>query len=118
MCLPCIMNAKLFTAGLLLSFWTQNAVAFSAMSPKKTQKAGTGSSSRLLIPELKEMAIARSKEESTKQAENVPWDALRFVRQSSKFISLPNPFAGSKQKKKVQPGELMSCDARKVHTSM
>jgi len=38
-----------------------------------------------------------------------PWDALRFVKQSSKFITLPNPFdqRGSRSARAVVPGDMI-----------
>ena len=39
----------------------------------------------------------------------VPWDALRFVRQSSKFVTLPNPLSHfvPTDKKYVKPGDVL-----------
>ena len=45
--------------------------------------------------------------ESDAQAERQPWDAFRFVRQSSRFIRPPNPFRTSGAARVVQPGDVM-----------
>lgn len=40
------------------------------------------------------------------QQGRVPWDVLRFVQQSSRFVRLPNPlqFLGDNQKRVIYPG--------------
>ena len=43
----------------------------------------------------------------TKQApERVPWDGFRFLKQSSQFVTLPQPFVNSgKEKLVIKPGK-------------
>eukprot|EP00545_Synedropsis_sp_CCMP1620_P005604 CAMPEP_0119005408 /NCGR_PEP_ID=MMETSP1176-20130426/1701_1 /TAXON_ID=265551 /ORGANISM="Synedropsis recta cf, Strain CCMP1620" /LENGTH=252 /DNA_ID=CAMNT_0006957213 /DNA_START=23 /DNA_END=781 /DNA_ORIENTATION=- len=36
-----------------------------------------------------------------------PWEFGRFVKQSSKFVSLPNPFRRSSNEVKIEPGEIL-----------
>ena len=45
--------------------------------------------------------------ESDTQAERQPWDALRFIRQSARFIRPPNPFRTSGAARVVQPGDVI-----------
>jgi hypothetical protein len=59
---------------------------------------GEGWKSRPAVPEL-----AQSREE-TPASDRQPWDALRFVRQSSKFM--PVPFS-KKDVRVVQPGDVL-----------
>ena len=47
--------------------------------------------------------LAQSREESS-ATDRQPWDALRFVRQSSKFIAVP---FGKKDIRTVQPGDVL-----------
>jgi hypothetical protein len=60
--------------------------------------AKEGWKSRPAVPEL-----AQSRDE-TQASDRQPWDALRFVRQSSRFVSVP--FA-KKDVRVVQPGEVL-----------
>jgi outer membrane lipoprotein SlyB len=57
-----------------------------------------GWKNRPAVPEL-----AQSREESS-AADRQPWDALRFVRQSSKFVSVP---FSKKDIRTVQPGDVL-----------
>ena len=45
--------------------------------------------------------------ESETQAERQPWDAFRFIRQSSRFIRPPNPFRATGAARVVQPGDVI-----------
>lgn len=62
-------------------------------------KQGGWTTRRRAVPELQE-----SSGEST-SSERQPWEPLRFVQQSSKFVSM-NPFANKKERV-VQPGDVL-----------
>lgn len=65
-----------------------------------------GWTSRPAVPELaKSPEETSSNENPTKPKGREPWDAIRFLKQSSKFISLPKPFPTSP--KVVEPGQLL-----------
>lgn len=62
--------------------------------------------SRPLVPEMaKSPEEVSSDENPIKSKAREPWDAIRFVKQSSKFISLPKPFPTSS--KIVEPGQIL-----------
>jgi len=65
-----------------------------------------------LIPEIEEISSITAKP----SIEKAPWDALRFLSQSSKFINLPNPFAATISKKRVLPGDIIWSAGSKDNT--
>lgn len=67
-----------------------------------------GWKTRPAVPEVQQTSSSNSQDDSSTTAtspDRQPWEALRFVRQSSKFVSM-NPFA-SKEKRNVQPGNVL-----------
>ena len=62
---------------------------------------GSGWKSRPLVPELEQ-------ESSPIDSDNKQsWDVMRFAKQSSKFVSLPNPFKSTKNVNKLEPGNII-----------
>eukprot|EP00560_Eucampia_antarctica_P009964 CAMPEP_0197828992 /NCGR_PEP_ID=MMETSP1437-20131217/5469_1 /TAXON_ID=49252 ORGANISM="Eucampia antarctica, Strain CCMP1452" /NCGR_SAMPLE_ID=MMETSP1437 /ASSEMBLY_ACC=CAM_ASM_001096 /LENGTH=281 /DNA_ID=CAMNT_0043430435 /DNA_START=84 /DNA_END=929 /DNA_ORIENTATION=+ len=92
-----VSNILIFT--LTLSHWNVQTISGLA-SPQ------SGWKSRPLVPELstfEDNLISKKKEKKVKE----PWDAMRFVQQSSKFISLPRPFGKSEKSKIIESGDLL-----------
>lgn len=58
-----------------------------------------GWKNRPVAPEL-----AKSED---KGGERVPWDGIRFLKQSSKFITMPSPFSKSGKAKEILPGDTL-----------
>jgi hypothetical protein len=81
------MSPSSIATGLLLL-----VVGTSAFASKEAWK------SRPSVPELEQTRGDAPKE-------RLPWDAMRFMKQSSKFVSI-NPFS-RKQQLTVQPGDLL-----------
>lgn len=67
-----------------------------------------GGKSRPVIPKVKE-----TKQQTTVNRERQPWDVLRFVKQSSKFVRFPNPLASSAKKNVIMPGDLLWSNEKK-----
>jgi hypothetical protein len=64
---------------------------------------GGGWKTRPAVPELQQSSSSNEKDSATSTRQ--PWEPLRFVRQSSKFVSM-NPFA-TKEERVVQPGNVL-----------
>lgn len=85
-------------AGLLLSCVQSPADAFSTTSLPWCRNA------LVTVAESK----ASSEAESSATGRRQPWDVLRFVRQSSRFVSPPKvPFFPSGRPKVVRPGDII-----------
>lgn len=83
---------------LASAFFNWNAPCASAFASPKV-----GWRSRPIVPEL-----SRTEEDlSSREKEKRPWDVMRFLQQSSKFISLPRPFGKIEQHRNIEPGELL-----------
>jgi hypothetical protein len=76
-----------------------NCLLWSNLFASINALAGGGWQSRPIIPEL-----AKSSEESPTNKRQ-KWDAMRFLSQSSKFVSMPK--LGSPNPTKVQPGDII-----------
>lgn len=51
--------------------------------------------------------ISAGKDTTETSPQRQPWDVLRFVQQSSKFVSLPFASSGSKTSQTIQPGQVI-----------
>ena len=67
-----------------------------------------GWKTRPTVPELSRTDKDDVASELKKEQKREPWDALRFVQQSSKFVSLPRPFSSKvKTAKVIQPNDAL-----------
>ncbi len=67
-----------------------------------------GWKTRPTVPELSRTEKDDVASELKKEQKREPWDALRFVQQSSKFVSLPRPFSSKvKTAKVIQPNDAL-----------
>lgn len=73
------------------------AVSVSALS----KNGDSGWKSRPLIPELEQET------KPTSGGSKQKWDAVGFLKQSSKFVSLPNPFKSPKSGTITMPGDVL-----------
>lgn len=82
----------------VLAFYEWNVLSTSALASPKS-----GWRSRPIIPEL-----SRSEVESISNGnERRPWDMMRFLKQSSNFISLPLPFGKSEAPQTIEPRDIL-----------
>lgn len=87
---------------VLTTFNCETVSGFSAPNPgSKTSATEKGWEERPLVPEL------ANSNSSGKPKERVPWDGLRFLKQSSKFISLPKLFGGNAATEVINPGDVI-----------
>jgi Complex I intermediate-associated protein 30 (CIA30) len=54
-----------------------------------------------------ELFQSTSEKDTTKEKGRQPWDVIRFVQQSSKFVSLPFVPSGPKKTKSISPGQVI-----------
>ncbi|GFH51160.1 hypothetical protein CTEN210_07636 [Chaetoceros tenuissimus] len=78
----------------LIAFHLPSTYAFANQKGWKT---------RPVVPEL----AKAPEEETSQQVKREKWDVLRFISQSSKFVSLPKPPIFSKAPIKVSPGDTL-----------
>jgi len=77
-------------------------------SPNGDKGWKTRPKSAIIQQTIEDRSNSKTKKEDSTSTGRKPWDGIRFIKQSSKFITLPNPFdrrSGSSSVMTVVPGD-------------